>query len=172
MKRGSLRILEHRLHNLSSVKYPTLIAEHPGIDLMQHPGILIRLAPEHHTVEQLQVITNRVERSHAAIKDKRQIRKITLEQLDEFVAQRRYFPILLRTEPGKPGRTGVDDKTHCAAVGNRTDKIPDKRIIENVRSTPIRCLTVIGKSQASRIARTQSRTSSGSFIKHAPNAPR
>ena len=43
---------------------------------------------------------------------------------------------------------------------------------DSTLSIPIRCLTVTGIVTASRIARTQSATSSGSAIRQAPKAPR
>ena len=88
-----------------------------GLEQVQHVGVVIGGAAEHHAIDMAQVRGRRLHGRDAAIDHHRQPRPLALEAVGPVVAQRRDFAVLLRRQALQPGIAGVHHH-HRAAGGD------------------------------------------------------
>ena len=93
-------------------------AEYGGFDFGEKPRIFVGGAPDHHAVDAVQVAQDFPELRNPAVYDYRQFGKLGLEAVDDLVAKRRNFPVLLGAQPFQPRLAGVDDEDAAAAFGD------------------------------------------------------
>ena len=94
----------------------------------QPPGVVIRLAADHHAVGVLQLLNHVRLLVDAAVDGNRQLRKVGFEPMHQFIAQRRNFTVFFRAQALEPGVAGVHDEHYATRVGHGADKVAHKVI--------------------------------------------
>ena len=90
---------------------------------------MVRRAPQHHAIDFAELAIDRVPVGEPAVDDDRQRRKIALQPVDDVVAQRRHFAVLLRREPLQHRVARMDDEHAAAGRGNDADEIADEAVV-------------------------------------------
>ena len=120
----------HVIHHLSLDRFASQItrsgAEKRFIPRRQPPGVVISLATNHHPVQLTQLSRHLFTGDDTAVDTNSQLRKITLQTVHQFVAQRRHLPVLLWREALEPGIARMHDKGMAACLADSTDKVTHK----------------------------------------------
>ena len=93
-----------------------LATEQRSLHLVQHVGLVVRRAADHHAIAVLEVLMHLRGRGDAAVDRHRQFRSFALEPVGPVVAQRRDLAVLLRRQALQPGLARVHEE-HVAAGG-------------------------------------------------------
>ena len=106
--------------------FGTLVAKNSFVGIVQEPRVLVRLAPDHHAVQVLQLLFHLVERLDAAVDADVQVGHLRLEAVHEIVVQRRDLAVFLGAEPLEPRLARVDNKYATTRVTDSLYKISEK----------------------------------------------
>ena len=108
---------------------------------------------------------------NAAVDDDRQVRMRGLQPVHEVVVERRDVAVLARRQAFEPGLARVHDQRIGAGKPPPSRRRRAGPSSGSCSSMPMRHFTVTGIATAAFIAATQSPTSAGSAIRHAPKRP-
>ena len=98
-------------------------AQETRVPPAHHPWVVVSLTAQHHAINVPQVLGDLLVGRHAAVQHDGQVRKVALELVDQFVAQRRDFAVLFGAQALEPRVAGVHDEHAATGVGHGADKV-------------------------------------------------
>jgi hypothetical protein len=115
------------LQHLAARERRRIRIEKRGVDACQNIRRLIRRAPQHHTVDVLQMLSACFQRLDAAIEHDGEFGPRGLEPVDARIIERRNLAVFLRREPVQPGLARVHDERRHARACHRFDEAREIR---------------------------------------------
>lgn len=110
-------------HRLGPADHRRRAAEQLLVDLGQQVRVVVRLAPEHHAVEGLQVGAALVEGLDAAVEHQFQVREVGLQLRRHVIAQRWDLTVLLGRQAFEDGDARMHGEAAAPGVAHLADEI-------------------------------------------------